>query len=159
MRNTIRPQAMFQPHLLAVADTTLGGTQGPDLTRYLVVCGGLLLLVGLLGFAFRKLVTRTLSARAAPRQMQVMDVLPLGGKHKLCVVRCYDRTFLIGVGEKELSQIAELDPVIAPTRETPPGKVELHAFSKVLERLRGPSATPAAPAASATNLSREGLLG
>jgi flagellar biogenesis protein FliO len=150
---------MFQPHLLAVADTTLGGTQGPDLTRYLVVCGGLLLLVGLLGFAFRKLVTRTLSARAAQRQMQVMDVLPLGGKHKLCVVRCYDRTFLIGVGEKELSQIAELDPVIAPTRETPPGKVELHAFSKVLERLRGPSATPAAPAASATNLSREGLLG
>ena len=157
MRTPSRHLAMLQPHLLVVADTTLGGTQGPDLTRYLVVCGGLLLLVGLLGFAFRKLVTRTLAARAAQRQMQVMDVLPLGGKHKLCVVRCYDRTFLLGVGEKELSQIAELDPVIAPARETPPGKVELHAFSKVLERLRGPSAAPAA--ASTTNLSREGLLG
>jgi flagellar biogenesis protein FliO len=152
---------MTTPNLLLLAETPLGGAQGPDLTRYLVVCGGLLLLVGVLGFAFRKLVSRTLAARAAQRQMQVMDMLPLGGKHKLCVVRCYDRTFLIGVGEKELSNIAELDPVIAPARETPPGKVELHSFSKVLERLRGTPATQpeTVPTAPKGVLSREGLLG
>ena len=85
------------PAVLALEATNLGGTSGPDLTRYFLVCGGLLLLAALLGFGFRRVVGRTLSARAAQRSLQVIDVLPLGGKQKLAVVRCYDRSFLLGL--------------------------------------------------------------
>jgi hypothetical protein len=53
-------------------------------------------------------------------------------------VRCYDRTFLIGLGEKELASIAELDAVIAPAREPAPSRADLHSFSQVLDRLRAP---------------------
>jgi flagellar biogenesis protein FliO len=128
--------APFAPATLG--ESGLGGTQGPDLTRYLLVCCGLLALVVALGLGFRKLVSRTLQARAAQRSMQVLDVLPLGGKSKLAVVRCYDRTFLIGVGDKEISSIAELDAVIAPKSEASPTRADLTAFSNVLQKLRAP---------------------
>jgi flagellar biogenesis protein FliO len=124
--------------LLPAAQTApLGGTAGPDMTRYLLVCGGLLALVLLLGVGFRKLISRTVAARAAQRSMQVMDMLPLGNKQRLCVVRCYDRTFLIGLGDKELTSVAELDPVIAPATEAAPNRADLLTFSRMLERLRG----------------------
>ena len=148
---------MFQLHLgsplvLALEGTNLGGTSGPDLTRYFLVCGGLLLLAALLGFGFRRIVGRTLSARAAQRSLQVIDVLPLGGKQKLAVVRCYDRTFLIGVGEKEVSSVAELDAAIGPPREVAPTRADLHSFAQVLDRLRTPK--------RATGVSSpEGILG
>lgn len=176
--------------LLPVAETApLGGTTGPDMTRYLLVCGGLLALVLLLGVGFRKLISRTVTARAAQRSMQVMDMLPLGNKQRLCVVRCYDRTFLIGLGDKELSSIAELDPVIAPATQPAPSRADLLTFSRMLERLRGKNAAgevvashaapapeptkslrpaPRTPAATATaaprpvsldQLSKEGVLG
>lgn len=141
------------PFLALLESPALGGSSGPDLTRYMLVCGGLLVLVAGLGFAFRKLVHSTLRARAAQRSMQVLDVLPMGGKQKLAVVRCYDRTFLIGVGDKELSNIAELDAVIAPAREPAPARADLHAFSTVLERLR------ARPPVPVKVLSKEGVLG
>ena len=133
----------------------LGGSSGPDLTRYVAVCLGLLALVALLAFGFRRLIGRAVQQRAAQRSLQVIDMLPLSGKHKLAVVRCYDRTFLIGVGEKELSSIAELDAVIAPQRESAPARADLHGFGQVLARLR-PAPRPA-PAAGA--LSTEGVLG
>lgn len=126
--------------------TPLGGTTGPDMTRYLVVCGGLLVLVLLLGVGFRKLISKTMQVRAAQRSMQVMDMLPLGNKQRLCVVRCYDRTFVIGLGDKEMTSIAELDPVIAPAREAAPNRADLLTFSRMLERLRGKSATGEAAA-------------
>jgi flagellar biogenesis protein FliO len=129
--------------LPAAEATPLGGTTGPDMTRYLVVCGGLLVLVLLLGVGFRKLISKTMQVRAAQRSMQVMDMLPLGNKQRLCVVRCYDRTFLLGLGDKEMTSIAELDPVIAPAREAAPNRADLHTFSRMLERLRGKSATNA----------------
>ena len=139
--------------LLSFADgaPSLGGTSGPDLTRYFVVCGGLLLLVAVLGFGFRRLIGRTLTTRAAQRSLKVIDVLPLGGKQKLAVVRCYDRTFLIGVGEKEVSPVAELDAAIGPERETPPTRADLHSFAQVLDRMRKPKRTPVTSA--------EGILG
>ena len=135
--------------VLETAD--LGGTQGPDLTRYLLVCVGLLVLVGLLAYGFRRLIGRAVQTRAAQRSLQVMDVLPLGGKQRIAVVRCYDRTFLIGVGEKEVSSIAELDAVIAPQREAAATRADLHSFSRVLEKLRPKKATAA--------LGKEGVLG
>jgi len=84
-------------------------TSSPDLTRYVMVCVSMVLLVIALSFGFRKLLAKNLKRRAAARSLQVVDMLPLGGKQRLVVVRCYDRQFLIGVGDKELSSIAELD--------------------------------------------------
>jgi flagellar biogenesis protein FliO len=82
---------------------------GPDLTRYLAVCAGTITALGILAWVFRRFVARHVRARAARRSLQVLDVLPLSGKQKLVVVRCYDRSFLLGVGDREVRGIAELD--------------------------------------------------
>jgi flagellar biosynthetic protein FliO len=89
---------------------TLGGSSGPDFTRYLLVCGGLVVFVVALGWGTRKLIGARLSSRAARRSLQVLDVLPLGQKQRLALVRCAERTFLLGLGDKEVSLVAELEP-------------------------------------------------
>ncbi|HED66090.1 MAG TPA: flagellar biosynthetic protein FliO [Planctomycetes bacterium] len=86
-----------------------GLTSGPDLTRYVLVCLGLVALVLFLAWFFRRFVAESVKRRAAKRSLRVVDVLPLGGKRRLAVVQCYDRCFLIGLGEKEVTSIAELD--------------------------------------------------
>jgi flagellar biogenesis protein FliO len=112
----------------------LGGTEGPDLTRYLIVCSLLLLGIVALAWGFRRFVGKSLSAKAAQRSLQVMDVLPMSGKHRLAVVRCYDRTFLLGMGEREMSLVAELDGVIQPDAEADPTKADRKAFAELLGR-------------------------
>ena len=127
--------------------------QGPDLTRYFLVCAATI--VALVGAAwlFRRYLAGHLKARAAKRSLQILDVLPLGGKQKLVVVRCFDRSFLLGLGEKEVRSIAEL--------ELEPGTGELAVasrsapdvvapFARVLER-------ELVPAPSAREL-REGVV-
>ena len=105
-------------HALTIALLSeAGANTGPDLTRYFAVCGVLLGAIGLLAWAFRKLIAGNLSLRAAKRNLQILDVLPMGGKQKLAVVRCYDRAFLIGLGDKEISSISELDGVVANESE------------------------------------------
>ena len=63
---------------------------------------------------------RAAGLRNSRSRQQVVDVLPLGGRRQLTVVRCYDRTFALGLGEKDVSLIAEIDPIFAPeeTEET-----------------------------------------
>ena len=73
-------------------------------------------------------------ARAARRSLQVLDVLPLGGKQRLAVVRCYDRTFLLGLGEKEVGLVSELDAVIAPPGPGGATSVEAKSFAHLLRR-------------------------
>ncbi len=121
-------------HVLTI--TTLvaqtGANTGPDLTRYFVVCGVLLGAIMLLAWGFKRLIAGNLSARAAKRNLQIIDVLPMGGKQKLAVVRCYDRAFLIGLGDKEISHISELDGVLAEEKqETGPAKTE--SFERALD--------------------------
>jgi flagellar biosynthetic protein FliO len=136
----------------SAARGALGANQGPDLTKYALVCGALLVAVFGAAWLLRRFLGGAIARRAAARSLQVIDVLPLGGKHRLAVVRCYDRTFLLGLGEKELSAISELDGVIAPRTETPPSRADLTAFAGVLER--------AVPAAVRTAvLRKEGVLG
>ena len=109
-----------------------GANTGPDLTRYFVVCGVLLGAITLLAWGFKKLIAGNLSARAAKRNLQILDVLPMGGKQKLAVVRCYDRTFLVGLGDKEISPISELDGVIAMEKEAA-GDTERVSFQRALD--------------------------
>lgn len=125
--------------------------QGPDMTRYVLVCVGLLLAIVGVAAALKRLLGGALTRRAAARSLQVMDVLPLGGKQRLAVVRCYDRTFLLGLGEKELTAISELDAVIAPQTTAAPTRADTHAFASVLERI-APKLTP-------ERLRKEGILG
>ena len=119
----------------ALITTTLAqvdaGT-GPDLTRYFVVCGVLLGAITLLAWGFKKLIGGNLSSRAAKRSLQILDVLPMGGKRKLAVVRCYDRVFLIGMGDKEISPISELDGVIAEESETK-APADRESFERALD--------------------------
>jgi len=92
-----------------VLATEAGQASGPDLTRYLVVCAAAIAALLALAWVFRRTVGGHLKARAARRSLQILDVLPLSGKQKLVVVRCYDRSFLLGTGEKEVRVIAELE--------------------------------------------------
>ena len=156
--------ALGLPLLVVLPEVTpaagLGGSQGPDLTRYLLVCAGLLLLVGGLAWAARRFLTRTLRDRAAKRSLQVVDMLPLGSKQRLAVVRCYDRTFLLGLGEKEVSLVSELDAVIAPARPGATTSLEERSFADLLNRAEpgGQAARVAAPAPR-SRIEREGILG
>jgi len=121
--------------------SALAGSEGPDLTRYLVVCGFLILLVAGLGVGLRRLAASGWRGRARARALTAVDVLPLGGRQKLAVVRCYDRSFLIGVGEKELCLIAALGEDAERSDEAPELTV-LDAPAPASER----AAPPAAPA-------------
>ncbi|MCK6445389.1 MAG: flagellar biosynthetic protein FliO [Planctomycetes bacterium] len=139
---------------LSQESSRFAASSGPDLTRYLLVCGGLIALVGGLGYLFKRFFAGRLKARAAQRSLQVIDMLPLGGKQKLVVVRCYDRTFALGLGDKEVGLIAELDAVIKPAHEPAPTKADAAGFKAILEdmRKRGelePAPRGAAPATRA----------
>src|SRR5689334_15690763 len=112
-------------------------SSGPDLTRYLTVCGILLLSILGLAWGFKRLVGGAVRARAASRSLQIVDLLPLGGKQRLAVVRCYDRTFALGLGEKEVSLVAEIDPAHAEAKKpAEPSKADKHAFLQALSRAR-----------------------
>lgn len=117
--------------------TRLGANTGPDLTRYFTVLGILLVAIIGLAFGFKKLFATTLRAKAARRQLSIVDVLPLGGKQRLAIVRCYDRTFALGLGDKEVALVAEIDPVATDGRgQTEPGHVEREDFKRVLDAAR-----------------------
>jgi flagellar biosynthetic protein FliO len=90
---------------------------GPDMTQYVLVCFVLLGLICGAAFLFRRFIASSVRTRASKRSLQVVDLLPLGGKQRLCVVRCYDRTFALGLGDKEVALIAELDAVTAPAQK------------------------------------------
>ena len=97
----------------------VGQATGPDLTRYALVCALSIGVLLALAWVFKRHVAGQLRARAAKRTLQVLDVLPLSGKQKLVVVRCYDRSFLLGLGEKEIKTIAELEVEVPPLPASP----------------------------------------
>lgn len=130
---------------------------GPDLTRYFVVCA--LTIGGLIGAAwlFKRTLAGRWKARAARRSLQVLDVLPLGGKQKLMVVRCYDRSFLLGVGEKEVRSIAELEAQAEGAAESATSDTGL-PFAHVLERELVPAGAPTPAPVPTTRDLRAGVL-
>jgi flagellar biosynthetic protein FliO len=93
---------------------------GPDMTRYVLVCFVLLGLIGGVAWLFKRFIAASVRARASKRSLQIVDLLPLGGKQRLCVVRCYDRTFALGLGDKEVALIAELDAQATPAKPEAP---------------------------------------
>jgi len=115
---------------------------GPDLVGYLLTCGFVLALVLGAAWLLRRFLSGALKARAAARSLSVVDVLPLGGRQRLVVVRCYDRTFLLGQGEKEVRAIGELDveaspatqPAAEETEDGSQARTAASAFARLLGR-------------------------
>lgn len=125
---------------LALAGSDAGPIAGPDLWRYFLVSSAMVALVVAIGWVLRRFVAASLRSRAAARSLQVIEVLPLGGRQKLAVVRVYDRTLVVGLGEKEVSLVAELDGVpvraeVAPPRK-PASEPLLRGALGAFERLR-----------------------
>ncbi len=153
--------------LLLVDAPALKPAPGLDMTQYFVVCVGLIALVVLGGWGFKRLFARTLSARAARRSLQIVDMLPLGGKQKLAVVRCYERTFVVGLGDKEMCLISELDAqstpeLVSASVEPLPTPADQGAFQRLLRnaRPRPPRSAIVTPQrAPESTLSPEGVLG
>jgi flagellar biogenesis protein FliO len=134
-----------------------------QLMRYWVVVGALLGALLLASFLIKRLGLRHKLLRSVRRSFEVLDVLPVGRSQRLCVVRCYDRTFLIGVGDKELCSVAELDQAVVDNdRSKELARVPVaaaparRAFSEWLGPLArmapggAPQSEPAAPAPAAT---------
>ena len=140
-------------HLDTVLSQEASAATGPDLTRYLLVCASLIAGLIALAWFFRRFIAEKMKVRASKRSLQVLDVLPLSRKQKLVVVRCYDRSFLLGLGEKEVRSIAELDA------EAIPGASGGRSFSGLLETEIVPEAPPAPQRASDPGLgSKDGVL-
>ncbi len=118
---------------------------GPDLTRYLLVCGGLIALVLVCGWAARRFVGGSLRTRASQRSLQVVDVLPLGAKHRVGVLRCGERSFLLGFGEGGVRLLTELEAT-EPAAERFSAE-QRRIFAAALQRASGRSAAPEPPAA------------
>lgn len=147
--------------LIAAPETSSAGPL--DLGRYVQVCVALVALILGVGWLLRRFVAGSIRTKAAQRSLQVVDVLPLGGRRQLTVVRCYDRVFALGVGEKEVSLLAELEvePGTAPEEAPPeltatPAEADRRAFARELARVHGneaaeaePEHEPAAPRAAA----------
>lgn len=103
--------------LSLLIESTLPAPDGPDLTRYVLICGVLVLGIVGLGYCLRRVLNGTMRKKGRNRSLEIVDVLPLSPKQRMCVVRCYDRCFLVGVGDKEVTHIAELDTeeVLSPS--------------------------------------------
>ena len=132
MLHTTLPLAFIGP----LADTTsrtvpLEG--GPDLTWLMGVVCALVLSIAALAYGFRRVVIGSIKTRALGRDLAVVDVLPLGGKRQLAVVRCYDRTFALGLGEKSVDLVAELDHAAVEADREQASKDRDDAFKARLE--------------------------
>lgn len=93
---------------LAPAGPNLGAGS-PNLGALTAVIAVFLVCLVATGYGVRKLLGSAWRARAAKRSLSVIDVLPLGGRRQLVVVRCYDRTLALGLGDRDVSLLAELD--------------------------------------------------
>lgn len=131
----------------------LDPSSGPDLLRYLLASAALIGAILMCGWAARRFLAANLSARASGRSLRVVDVLPVGRRQRLCVVRVYDRTFVLGVGEKEVGLVAELDrdaaaPTLRPAPRTAAGGGLIGAFERLRAKVgeRAPTPRPETPA-------------
>jgi len=93
---------------------------GLDLNRYLLISAAMIVAIGGVGWFFQKTMANSMRDRAGKRSLRIVDVLPMGGKRRLAVVKVYDRTFVVGLGDKEISLISELDAETSEREELSP---------------------------------------
>ena len=120
------------------AQVTAASDPGLDLTQYLLISAAMVVGIGALGWFFQKTIAGSVLSRAEKRSLRIVDVLPMGGKRKLAVVKIYDRTFVVGLGDKELSLITELDGEIPERSELAPkgSKAKAAGIARAFEAIR-----------------------
>ncbi|MEZ6016021.1 MAG: flagellar biosynthetic protein FliO [Planctomycetota bacterium] len=105
----------------------------------------------------RRLIGGAWRSRSARRSLQVLDILPLGGRRQLVVVRCYDRTFALGVGDKEVALVGELDSALVAVESSPAPKAV--DFAAKAQEFRGLLLRAARPQGTLNVLADEPLKG
>ncbi|MFT7676853.1 MAG: flagellar biogenesis protein FliO [Planctomycetota bacterium] len=108
--------------VLTLATLSESVATGPDLTRYFTVVGLMVAVLMAVAYGLKRIAAKTGRLGRDRKGLTMVEVLPLGGRRQVAIVRCYDRTFALGLGEKDVSLIAELDPITPPqpvTAETP----------------------------------------
>lgn len=129
----------FTPIYLALgalqspAATASTGAPAPDLFRYAL---SLTVVIGLLICALYGIRSWTRNAGRsgrAGRTLEILEALPMGGSKRVCVLRCGERRFLVGLGDKELCALGEL------------GAVEADATPVASADLKTAELTPLAP--------------
>ena len=119
-------QSTLHPTLASLQLLDVGDGSSADLTLLIGTVAALIAIILVVAWALRKVLTGAWRVRGARRSLRVIDVLPLGGRRQLAVVRCYDRTFLLGMGDKEVRLVSELDAVIEPA---PPARTSTASLS------------------------------
>ena len=80
-------QLALQVQGAAALAAPLRPTEGPDMGWLVATVAIFVVTIAGLAFVFRRVVGGSLRARASKRDMHVLDVLPLGNKRQLAVVR------------------------------------------------------------------------
>lgn len=137
----------FLPILTTVLEaepSRYGGTGNPDLTQYGILIASLLAAVAFLAWAFKRFVGGSLIRKADERALQICDVLPLGGKQKMAVIRCYDRSFFLGISDHHIDLIAELDANAIGVNDKPMPLAAKHkdAFLRALQKVQAVAPAP-----------------
>lgn len=137
----------FLPILTTVLEAEpnrYGGTGSPDLTQYGILIASLLAAVAFLAWAFKRFIGGNMIRKADERALQVCDVLPLGGKQKMAVIRCYDRSFFLGISDHQIDLIAELDANAIGANDKPMPLAAKHkdAFLRALQKVQAVAPAP-----------------
>ncbi|MEW6723385.1 MAG: flagellar biosynthetic protein FliO [Bacillota bacterium] len=80
-------------------------------------------LVVALAYLTTRLLGRRLAGAGTGRYLRLLDQTPLGSGRAICLVRAGGRYLLLGVSEKSIGLLAELDPgEVPPAEEVPPAR-------------------------------------
>jgi flagellar biogenesis protein FliO len=63
---------------------------------------------GLVGWLLRMWNSRARLRNVSERRMQLLEMLPVGGKRQLALVRCGGEHFLVGLGSEAVSTIVKV---------------------------------------------------
>ena len=135
--------------VLALATLTETIPTGPDLSRYFTVVGLMIAILLAVAYGLKRFAAVSGRLGRDRKGLSMIEVLPLGGRRQLAIVRCYDRTFALGLGEKNVSLIAELDAVSAQqpvkAQAQPVVPIDHDAFEEMIGRAQQRLATDKDP--------------
>ncbi len=101
------------------------GAPAPDLFRYALSMTAVIGLLICALYGIRSWTRKAGRSGRAGRTLEILEALPLGGSKRVCVLRCGERRFLVGLGDKELCALGELGEVEADA--TPVASADLKA--------------------------------
>lgn len=90
-----------------------------DLLKFIASFAFVLALMGLLGYALRKVGTKAMNMQGG-RRLSLSAILPIDSRRRLLLVRCDDKEHLVLVGPNEQTLIkTDITPPNAAANDTP----------------------------------------